>query len=304
MNHFRNHTPRSDSVETLQALCARLLLSLIVGSYIYCSFPDEPLAETRSLGWETQLYGGRYYDDQRIGAYGIGSIPLPKDLSIIGEVLHERYRGDNGDYIYSGVGGHLLWEAGESTKVGLTGSYSTDEYDYDKSYQDPKSEYASHTVALEGEFSLDALTLAAQFGNLSSNYYGDDTRYLSSDVYYWGEGYRWYARGAIRASNYYKEYTLEGYQTFLVNEIPLNVYVGATRNDLSTKEEILTSHTRYDSFYTGCYIDLLTTASSNWNLWFDVTKQDPHTVFTLELTITIGSGVDGAPYISAFGFTP
>jgi hypothetical protein len=272
--------------------------------YIHFAFPDPVLAETRLPGWWTQFYGGKYYDDQRIGAYGIGSLPLPKDFSIIGEVLHERYRDDEGEYIYSGIGGHLLWEAGESARAGLTGSYSNDEYDYDESYEDPKSQFASSTLGLEGEFNLDALTLAAQVGYLSSDYYSDDTQYLSSDVYYWGKDYRWYARGAVRTSSNYTEYTLEAYRTLLASKIPLNFYVGATRNDLSTKTEILTYHTRYDSFYTGCYIDFLTTASSNWNLWFDVTRQDTDTLFTLELTIAIGSGVADAPYISAFGFTP
>jgi len=123
------------------------------------------------------------------------------------------------------------------------------------------------------------------------------------DVYYWGAEYLWYARGATRRSKNFKEYTIEGYRTFFADVLPVNLYAGATTNDLSTKEEIRSYHTSYDSVYTGCYIEFLTTSSSTWNLWVEAAKQDEDTIFSVELNVTFGPGAD-APYISAFGFTP
>jgi len=98
------------------------------------------------------------------------------------------------------------------------------------------------------------------------------------------------------------ENTIEGYRPFFADVLPVTLYVGATRNDLDTKEGIRTYHTKYDSVYTGGYIDFLTTSSSRWNLWVEAARQDEDTVFSVELNVTLGPGAD-APYISAFGFT-
>jgi hypothetical protein len=122
------------------------------------------------------------------------------------------------------------------------------------------------------------------------------------DIYYWGAEYQWYARGATRQTKNYKENTIEGYRPFFADVLPVTLYVGATRNDLDTKEGIRTYHTNYDSVYTGGYIDFLTTSSSRWNLWVEAARQDEDTVFSVELNVTFGPGAD-APYISAFGFT-
>jgi len=255
------------------------------------------------MDWEAQLYGGDYYEDKRIGAYGVASKSFLNDFTITGELLHERYREGVTDYDFSGVGGHLLWQAAESAKFGLVASHAHEEYGYDAEFEDPKSEYVSNTLGLEAELNRDPVTVALQVGELSNDYYRNDHNYLSMDIYYWGAEYLWYARGAIRRTKNYEEYTIEGYRTFFADGLPLNFYVGATRNDLTTEEEILTYHTQYDSFYTGCYIEFLTTPSSAWNLWVEASRQDTDTVLSVELNVTFGPGAD-APYISAFGFTP
>ena len=255
------------------------------------------------MDWETQLYGGAYYEDTRIGIYAIGSKSFLDDFTITAELLHERYREGVSDYDFSGVGGHLLWEVTDFARFGLVGSHSNDEYTYDSDFEDPNAEYTSDTLGLEGELNYDPVTLALQAGEISSDYYSNDHGYLSMDVYYWGAEYLWYARGAIRKTKNYDEYTIEGYRTVSANGLPLNLYLGATRNDLTTEEEIRTFHTRYDSFYAGCYIEFLTTDSSTWNLWVEAAKQDEDMVLSVELNITFGPGAD-VPYISAFGFTP
>lgn len=280
-------------------------LPRVIITWFLCSllFSRSLKAELSPIDWQTQLYGGEYYEDIQVGAYGIASKHFLDNLAVTGELLYERYSDGERRYTFSGVGAHFLWEAGEFAKFGLVGSHSHDEYDYDKDFQDPNSEYVSNTLGLEGEINHDPLTLAMQVGGVSSDYYSSDYPYLSMDIYYWGAGNKWYARTAIRNSDKYKEYTLEGYRTFFAKGLPLTAYVGITHNNLSTEQEILTYHTQYDSVYAGCNIEFLTTTSSSWNLWFEGAKEESDSHLSVELIITFGPGVD-APYISAFGFTP
>jgi len=263
------------------------------------AFPCVVRAENSFINWETQLYGGEYYEDKRIGAYGIASKSLLSDFAITGEILYERYN----DYNFSGVGGHLTWEATESAKFGLVGSHSVGEYDLDPGFEDPNWENTSDTVGVETELNRDPVTLAVQLAKILKNNFNDDRYYLSGDLYFWGAEYLWYARTAVRRTRSYKEYTIEGYRTFFADVFPLSLYVGATRNDLGTKEELRTYHTSYDSVYAGGYIEFLATRSSTWNLWLEAARQENDTVFSVELNVAFGPGVD-APYISAFGFMP
>lgn len=274
----------------------------IIGCFCFIlAFPCIVKAENTFMEWETQLYGGKYYEDNRIGTYSIASKSLLNDFSMTGEILYERYNDDS-DYNFAGVGGHLTWEATTFAKFGVVGSHSHEEYTFGPDFEDQELEVVSNTLGLESELNHEPVTLAAQLGRIFNNTYSNDRYYLSMDIYYWGAEYRWYARGATRQAKNYEEYTIEGYRTFFSNTLPITLYVGATRNDLGTKEEIRTFHTKYDSVYTGGYIDFLTTSSSTWNLWVEAAKQDEDTVFSVELNITFGPGAD-APYISAFGFT-
>lgn len=259
------------------------------------------------MEWELQLYGGDYYDESRVGAYGVFSKVILSDFTVTGEVLRENYGGgsDGGvdDYQFAGVGGHLLWNMNPSVRVGLVGSVSEEEYTYGAGFEDPNSEFVSRTLGLEGELNLEPVTVAVQVGESFNDFDNDDHYYLSSDLYYWGPDYLWYGRGAIRTTNNYEEYALEGYRSLSANGLPLLVYLGVTRNDLTTEEEIRTYRTQYDSYYLGGYIEFASTTFSLWNLWVEAARQDGDMVYSVELNVAFGPGAD-APYISAFGFTP
>lgn len=197
----------------------------------------------------------------------------------------------------------MIWETTKFTKFGIVGSLSHEEFTYDTDFEDQESKDVSNTLGLAAELNHGPVTLAVQRGKNFNNNYNNNHYYLSMDIYYWGAEYLWYARSATRRTKNYKEYTIEGYRTFFADVLPVNLYVGVTRNDLDTKEELRTYHTSYDSVYTGCYIEFLTTSSSRWNFSVEASKQDEDTVFSVELNIAFGPGVD-APYITAFGFAP
>jgi hypothetical protein len=277
---------------------AAILASLL---YVVCDLTAAAEVEAGFFDWQGELYGGRYYDDDRIGAYGIASLSGAGSLTVMGEVLGERYTDGYGDYDFSGLGAHLLWNVAEFARLGAVGSHSKEQYSYDQDFGERESDYVTDTVAVEAEIARGPVALAAQFGQTSSDYYRNDHGYFSIDAYYWGSEYSWYGRGAIRRTKNFEEYTLEAYRTFYLHGLPLTAYTGATRNDLTTKEEVLAYHTTYDAFYAGCYIEFATTASSAWNLWFEVSKQDTDTLFSIEINLTFGPGAD-APYISSFGF--
>jgi hypothetical protein len=257
------------------------------------------MAEGSSTGWEVQLYGGEYYEDQRIGNNNIVSKTFLDKYSLVAEFLYERY--DN--YNFTGIGGHLLLDVTDFARIGLVGSHSHEEYTFDADFEDRESEDVSDTLGLEAEINYAPVTFALQTGRIFNNSYNNDRYYLSSDIFFWGAEYIWYARGAVRKSKNYKEYTIEGYRTFFTGFLPVTLYAGTMINDLGTKEELRTYHTSYDSVYTGGYIEFLTTSSSSWNLWVEAAKQDEDTIFSVELNILFGPGAN-APYISAFGFTP
>ena len=276
-----------------------------VTGYFCCCFlvPCVVKAETSFIDWEAQLYGGDYYEDKRIAAYGVASRTLLDRFTIIGELLRERYREGASDYDFSGIGGHLLWEAAQFARFGVVGSHSHEEYTYEPDFDDPNAEYAVNILGLEGELNHDLLTLAVQIGEISSDYYSNDHTYVAADMYFWGAENRWYGRGAVRTTKNYEEYTVEAYRALLAKGLPITFYVGANRNDLTTEEEIRSYHTQYDSLYTGCYIEFATTTLSSWNLWVEAAKQETDMVLSVELNVTFGPGAD-TPYLSAFGFTP
>jgi hypothetical protein len=250
------------------------------------------------MGWEAQLYGGEYYKDTRVGAYGVASKSFLTDFSITGETLYERYN----DYNFSGVGGHLTWDVTKFAKFGLVGTHSREEFSGDLDFDGHESEDISNTLGLETELNHDPVTLAVQFGRIFNNTYNNDRYYLSSDAYYWGAEYLWYLRGAVRRTKGFKEYTIEGYRTFFSDVLPIGLYAGVTRNDLSTEEELRNYHTTYDSVYAGSYIEFFSTSSSSWNLWTEAARQDGDSFFSIELNVAFGPGAD-APHISAFGLT-
>jgi len=251
------------------------------------------------MDWEVQLYGGKYYEDERVGSNNIVSKSFLDKYSIVGEFLYERYD----DYNFKGVGGHLLWDVTDFAQIGLVASHSVDEYSFGSEFEDSETEDVYDTLGFETELNYDPITVALQTGRVFNNSYNSDRYYLSSDVYYWGAEYLWYARGVVRKAKNYEEYAIEGYRTLFSDTMPVTLYVGAMTNDLGTKEERRTYHTSYDAAYVGSYVEFLSTSTSVWNIWFEAAKQEGDMEISVELNISFGPGAD-APYISAFGFTP
>ena len=275
----------------MQSIYAKFTRTIIGFFFFNTVFPDIVKAENTPLEWEVQLYGGEYYKDKRVGAYGVAYKSFLTNFSITGETLHERYS----NYNFSGVGGHLTWEATDFAKFGLVGSHSHEEFSGDLDFDGQESEDVSNTLGLETELNHDPITLAAQLGRIFNNTYNNDRYYLSTDVYYWGAEYLWYVRGAAKRTKGFKEYTIEGYRTFFSDILPINLYAGVTRNDLSTKEELRNYHTTYDAFYAGSYIEFFSTSSSRWNLWVEAARQDGDAIFSVELNVAFGPGAANAP---------
>jgi hypothetical protein len=272
---------------------------------LYCGLLPGTAAQAGATtpGWEGQLYGGEYYSDKRLGAYGIASQDVASRFTLSTEFLFERYHNGQGDYDFYGAGAHLRWTATEFARLGLTASHLHDSYDYDERFTDPQSEYTTNALGLEGEFTREALTLAAQAGMADSDYYDNRQPYYAADAYYWGHQYRWYARGAARHSKGYREITLEAYRTLWAGDRPLTLYAGATRSDVRTREALRTSRTQDDTVYAGGFIEFLNTPSSRWSLWAEAALGDSDQFYTLELNISFGPGADG-PWLSAVDFTP
>jgi len=278
-------------------------LSLAAVIFCCCNLFFSCLAKAADtdLAWGGQLYGGEYYKDDLIGAYAISSISFRGDLIMTGEILHERYHNRDRDYDLSGVGAHLLWKLSELTKFGVTGSHAEERYRYSENFEGLKFRYLSNTLGLEWELDYDPVTFAAQAGKVANDDNGNYHRYFSINLFYWGAEHLWYVRSAIRKVKNYKEYILEGSRTFFADSFPTNLYVGATQDDVTTNDEILTPHRQYNSFYTGCNFQLIATASSVWNLWAEAARQASDTTVSVELNISFGPGVD-APYISALDY--
>jgi hypothetical protein len=303
MNPPRRPARRTDTDEPARAGCASAGLRAAVCLYCGLLASAGSQADQTPPGWEGQLYGGEYYSDKRLGAYGVASKDLSSRFTVTTELLFERYHNGQGDYDFYGAGAHLLWRATEFARFGLTGSHLHDSYDFDDEFTDPKSEYTTNALGLEGEFTRESLTLAAQAGLADSDYYDDEHPYYAMDAYYWGDQYRWYARGAARHSKGYREVTLEAYRTLWPGDRSLTLYAGATRSDVRTREVFRTSRTQDDTVYTGGFIEFLATRSSRWSLWAEAARSDSDSFYTLELEISFGPGAD-APWLSAVDFTP
>ena len=108
-------------------------------------------------------------------------------------------------------------------------------------------------------------------------------------------------RSAIRRVKDYKEYALEGSRSFFADSVPTDFYAGATQDHVITNAELLPHHGQYNSFYTGCNIQLLARNSSTWSLWAEAARQESETVVSVELNVSFGPGVS-APSISALDY--
>jgi len=282
-------------------LSARPGLSVILLCCCNIFFPCLAQAADTALTWGGQLYGGEYYKDDLAGAYGISSISFSDNLIMTGEILRERYHNRVRDYNLAGAGAHLLWRPSELTMLGVTGSHSREKFSYGEFIEGLKYKYRTNTIALEAGLDSDPLTLALQAGKVVSDNYVTQHRYFSINIFYWGAEHLWYVRSAVRRLHDYKEYTLEANRSFFTDSFPTSLYAGTTHDDLITNSQVLAPHGQYNSYYMGCNFQFITTASSAWSLWGEVARQSSDTIWSVELNISLGPGVD-EPYISALDY--
>ena len=264
-------------------------------------FPCLVKAEDASVEWGGQLYGGKYYKDNLIGAYGLVSAPFSGNLRISGEVLRERYRNHEYSYNISGVGAHIVWVTSSFTKFGLIGSHSRENYSFGTNIEGIKTNYLSNILGLEGEFGNDSLALAAQAGRVIDDDYSSRHRYFSVYFFYWGDLHLWNVRSGVRMVKNYQEYVLEGGYTFFADSFPTNLYVGTTRDNVFANDQSLSAPGQYNSVYTGCNLEFITTATSSWSLWVEASRQASETILSAELNISFGPS-PVAPYNSALDY--
>ena len=254
---------------------------------------NSALAESRKIDWSGEVYGGRYYDDKRLGTYFVLSKETTRGPTIAGEVLVER----NTDYDFAGVGGHIYWPVEKLGNIGLIASQSWESYEYLESGENQELDYRSRTLGVEWELEMERIAIAVQAGNYDTGYDDSNQNYLSAELYFWGPELNWYLRGATgRASG--KSYnTIEGYRIFNLVERPVTAYLG-----VSTIDAQIVSLKTVDSIYAGTYVELFTTSTSTMTFWAEVAEQDDETLLTLELNLAFGPGAR-TPYVTAFGFS-
>lgn len=255
-------------------------------------------AENRYVEWEAYLYGGKYYDSERVGAYALAERPVSTDVSFTGEVLHERYS----DYEFSGVGGQVEWSTTPSLMLGLLGSLSRSEYSLGEGFGPSELSDNSQTLSISTELQQDKASFIAQAGRIFNSSFTTDRGFVSLDLYYWGNDYRGYVVAGARRTANFKEYSIEGYRSMSVHTFPVTLYAGATANDVKTAGELRTYHTVYESVYGGLYIDLINLSAPRWSLWLEASRQEGETVLSAELSVAFGPGAR-LPYISAFDFS-
>jgi len=236
-----------------------------------------------------ELYGGQYYDDDRLGAYFVASNRGETGVTVIAEALYERYP----EYDFAGIGGHFLWPFSESGKAGFIASQAWETFEYAQSGERKNTDYRTNTAGIELEVETERLAFTAQGGKYFSGYDDKYRNYLASDVYFWGPETDWYLRAAVRRVSNDSIYMLEGYRSFHFSGHPITAYLGASTGDLENQEG--------DSIYGGAYLELFSTPNSTFSLWAEITEQDDETLLTLELNIAFGA-VERAPYLTAFGF--
>lgn len=248
----------------------------------------------QAADWSGEIYGGRYYDDKRLGSYLVLSHVQPEGPILIGEFFYERYT----DYEFAGVGGHFLWPVAQSVNIGFVVSQAWETQEF-SGFDD--FDYQTRIAGLSLEFNSKRVTLAAQSGKYYTDY--DDTdyedtapMYLSADLYVWSPSYNWYLRGATRWISDDSLYYIEGYHTTYVMGVPFTGYIGA-----SVFNSNIVSDVNLDSVYAGAYIELFSAPYSTLFLWTEVSEFDGETLLTVELSLLFGPGAR-TPYITAFGF--
>lgn len=255
-------------------------------------YSSELVAETDNLSWGAEVYGGKYYDDRRVGTYVAASSELDHGATIIGEALFESY--DNSDYQFTGVGAHILWPVGVFGELGLVASQAWETYEFEP---DIETDYETRTLGVEWELEQGPFAVAAQAGKILKDYADRKRNYLSADIYFWGEQYDWYLRGAIRRISNESLYYIEGYRVFDMKRHAVTAYAGMSADDLDNPSPGGT-----DAVYAGAYAELFSTQRTTLTLWVEAAREENDTLFTIELNLAFGPGAR-TPYITAFGFS-
>lgn len=243
----------------------------------------------QAADWSGEVYGGRYYDDKRLGGYLVLSNVQSQGLITIGEVLYERYT----DYEFAGIGGHFLWPVAQSVNIGLVVSQAWETLEF-SGFDD--LDYQTRIAGISLEFNSERVTLAAQSGKYYTDFDNTDQMYLSADLYVWSPSYNWYLRGATRWNSNDSLNFIEGYHTTYVLGAPFTGYIGT-----SVFNSNIVSNVTLDSVYAGAYVELFSIPSSTLFLWTEISEFDGETFLSIELSLVFGPGAR-TPYITAFGF--
>ena len=225
--------------------------------------------------WSGEVYGGRYYDDNRFGSYLVYSNTNLQGQTVIAEALYEQYT----DYEFAGIGGHFLWPIAQSIELGLIVSQAWESYEFSGFGE---YDYQSNTAGIELEFNGERVTLAAQSGMYFTGYDDTDSMYLSADLYFMGQQNNWYLRGATRWIETDSLHLIEGYRSTYLMGLPFTAYLGMSVG------------------YPYTYVELFSVPSSAMFLWTEVAELDGETLLTIELSLVFGPGAR-TPYITAFG---
>lgn len=263
----------------------RLSEKLLVG----CLFPVV-CSSSAQAQWSGEVYGGRYYDDERLGAYFVASSVIPEGPTLIAEILYEDYLG----YEFAGIGGHFLWPVAETVYLGVVASQAWETLEFD-GFGD--FDYETRLAGLELELTSDRITLAVQSGKYYTDFDDTSSAYLSADLYVWSPQYNWYLRGATRWITNNQLHFIEGYHTRYLLGLPFTGYIGTSVLNSNTLTEAT-----IDSVYAGAYLELFSAPYSTLFLWTEVAEFDGETLWTIELNLFFGPGAR-TPYISSFGFT-
>ncbi len=266
----------------------RHVLSLFTASLTLVS-PDA-LAGPHSTNWITEIYGGRYYDDSRIGAYLVTATDKGDGPNLIGEVLHEVYPA----YRFSGIGGHLLWSTDAFGDLGIVASQAWEAY---AATGFPEEHYQTRLLGAEWEYSKGRFSIASQIGRYLKSYSGTQSTFLSLDAYFAGSDNDWYMRTSTRRIGGRSFDLLEVYRDLQNAQRAVTIYTGISRDRLNSS-----TPGGYNSIYAGAYVDLFSTSRTDLSLWFELAKDEDDTLATLELNLTFGPGAR-TPYITAFGYS-
>lgn len=238
--------------------------------------------------WSGEVYGGRYYDDNRFGSYLVYSNTNLQGQTVIAEALYEQYT----DYEFAGIGGHFLWPIAQSIELGLIVSQAWESYEFSGFGE---YDYQSNTAGIELEFNGERVTLAAQSGMYFTGYDDTDSMYLSTDLYFMGQQNNWYLRGATRWIETDSIHIIEGYRATYLMGLPFTAYLGMSVGYPYTESDV-----SVDSVYIGAYAELFSVPSSTLFLWTEVAEFDDEILLTIELSLLFGPGAR-TPYITAFG---